>query len=94
MSSIFAYPDGLTATDYSHPDFVPIFIDAFDVNMTQKAEHICGGSSDQYKACIYDYLVTGDEEFATETKLTNTQNEEDRTSLGLYIDNTIINYMH
>jgi hypothetical protein len=71
-----------------------MFVDEFDINMTQKAEQICGGSSDQYKACIYDYLVTGDEEFAIETQLTNTQNEEDRNILGMNIDNTIINYMH
>lgn len=88
MSSIFVYPDGFIATDYSHPDFVPIFIDEFDVNMTAKAEHICGGSTDQYKACIYDYLVMGDEEFAIETQLTNTQNEEDRNVLGRSIKKT------
>jgi hypothetical protein len=42
-------------------DFVPIFIDEFNQTFINKSYEVCGGSSDQYKACIFDYLVVSPE---------------------------------
>jgi hypothetical protein len=57
-TSLFEYTDGKQWSDYSHQDFVPIFIDEFNQTMINKSYEVCGGSSDQYKACIFDYLAT------------------------------------
>ncbi|CAG2253241.1 unnamed protein product [Mytilus edulis] len=80
-NSIFDYTDGKSWADYSHQDFVPIFIDEFDNSTLQLAYTVCGGKSDQYKACIFDYLATGDQSFADDTQITNAEAESETTQL-------------
>ncbi|VDI38553.1 Hypothetical predicted protein [Mytilus galloprovincialis] len=80
-SSIFDYTDGKSWADYSHRDFVPIFIDEFDNSTLQLAYTVCGGKSDQYKACIFDYLATGDQSFAADTQTTNAEAESETAQL-------------
>ncbi|VDI67896.1 Hypothetical predicted protein [Mytilus galloprovincialis] len=80
-NSIFYYTDGKSWADYSHQDFVPIFIDEFDNSTLQLAYTVCGGKSDQYKACIFDYLATGDQSFADDTLITNAEAESETTQL-------------
>ncbi|XP_063411483.1 uncharacterized protein LOC134694404 [Mytilus trossulus] len=80
-NSIFYYTDGKSWADYSHQDFVPIFIDEFDNSTLQLAYSVCGGKSDQYKACIFDYLATGDQSFADDTQITNAEAESESTQL-------------
>ncbi|XP_076088995.1 mucin-like protein [Mytilus galloprovincialis] len=80
-NSIFYYTDGKSWADYSHQDFVPIFIDEFDNSTLQLAYTVCGGKSDQYKACIFDYLATGDQSFADDTQITNAEAESETTQL-------------
>ncbi|CAC5394799.1 unnamed protein product [Mytilus coruscus] len=80
-NSIFAYTDGKSWADYSHQDFVPWFIDEFKNTTLQSAYTICGGSSDQYKACIFDFLATGDQSFADDTQSINEEAESETAQL-------------
>ncbi|XP_048727085.2 uncharacterized protein LOC125645542 [Ostrea edulis] len=61
-STLFHYDDGLTYNDFSHPEFVPLFTDEVDENRINEAKGKCG--SNPSKACISDYLATGDIELA------------------------------
>ncbi|VDI73636.1 Hypothetical predicted protein [Mytilus galloprovincialis] len=80
-NTIFDYTDGKSWADYSHQDFVPLFIDEFDNSTLQSAYSVCGGSTDQYKACIFDYLATGDQSFADDTQSTNVEAESETAQL-------------
>ncbi|CAG2236072.1 unnamed protein product [Mytilus edulis] len=80
-NTIFDYTDGKSWVDYSHQDFVPLFIDEFDNSTLQSAYSVCGGSTDQYKACIFDYLATGDQSFADDTQSTNVEAESETAQL-------------
>ncbi|XP_071153468.1 uncharacterized protein [Mytilus edulis] len=80
-TTIFDYTDGKSWVDYSHQDFVPLFIDEFDNSTLQSAYSVCGGSTDQYKACIFDYLATGDQSFADDTQSTNVEAESETAQL-------------
>jgi hypothetical protein len=57
-SSLFHYDDGLTFKNFSHPKFVPLFTDEVDKDRINEAKEKCG--SNPSKACISDYLATGD----------------------------------
>jgi hypothetical protein len=46
-----------------------------------KSYEVCGGSSDQYKACIFDYLATGDTSFAADTQSSNTEAESETSQI-------------
>jgi hypothetical protein len=77
-NSILRYGPRETAANYSHHDFVPVFLD--EVNATQKAqaESFCGVSN---RACMYDYIVSGSATFALGTK--NTRQEA-------LVENTVV----
>ena len=49
---------------YSHPEFVPIFLDEQPAEVRSRAEAVCGDNL----ACIYDYVATGSEAFALDSK--------------------------
>ena len=48
--------------NYSHPDFVPIYLDEQPASTRQAAETVCGGATNL--ACLYDYVATGSQSFA------------------------------
>ena len=52
---------------YSHPDFVPIYLDEQPTEVRSRAESVCGDNL----ACIYDYVATGSEAFALDSKSVN-----------------------
>ena len=49
--------------------------------MINKSYEVCGGRSDQYKACIFDYLATGDTSFAADTQSSNTEAESETSQI-------------
>nr|XP_022296650.1 mucin-like protein [Crassostrea virginica] len=55
--SLFKYNDGLSHINFSHPEFQPIFAEE-DARLDD-AKTKCGGTKAS-KACIFDYLATGD----------------------------------
>ena len=58
---MFKYDDGLSQDNFSHPDFIPIFAD--ENKHLDNARVNCGGQR-ATKACIFDYLATGDTKLA------------------------------
>lgn len=56
--SLFQYGDELSYLNYSHPEFVPMFTDEVDTGRLEEAKMKC--ESNASKACIADYLATGD----------------------------------
>lgn len=51
--------------DYSHPEFLPIFLDEQSPADRQAAQNLCGATN---LACIYDYIATGSAGIASATK--------------------------
>ncbi|XP_055997522.1 uncharacterized protein LOC125648181 [Ostrea edulis] len=74
-STIFHYDDGLTYKNFSHPEFVPLFTDEVDKNRTKEAKEKCG--SNPSKACISDYLATGDIKLAESSGLKEQDSKSD-----------------
>ncbi|KAH9523896.1 hypothetical protein Btru_047344, partial [Bulinus truncatus] len=64
-NSVFMYSPGENTTTYQHPDFVPMFGDEINLSQSVDAVSTCG---DTNSACKFDYLLTGDEAFAQNTK--------------------------
>lgn len=52
--------------DYRHLEFVPQFLDETQPSRLADAKKLCGDSS---TACIYDYIATGNADFARNTKV-------------------------
>lgn len=50
--------------DYNHPEFQPVFLDELDALVRREAEGLCGA---QNLPCIYDFLATGNKDFALST---------------------------
>ncbi|KAH9523898.1 hypothetical protein Btru_047351 [Bulinus truncatus] len=64
-NSVFIYRPGESTNTYQHPEFIPKFGDEINLSQSKEAVSICG---DKNSACKFDYLVTGDKEFAQNTK--------------------------
>lgn len=62
-TSLFHYDTGYTHGYFSHPDFVPFFIDEFTEEERNASIVACGGASAS-QACIFDFLATGDKALA------------------------------
>ncbi|BFZ22776.1 hypothetical protein BsWGS_25813 [Bradybaena similaris] len=77
-NSVFNYDQGESTTNYSHPEFVPMFFDEANETQVKEAEIVCRVKDD---ACIYDYLVTRDDRFAQNTKEVKAQQEINTQSL-------------
>uniref|UniRef100_A0A8W8N521 Fibrillin-1 n=1 Tax=Magallana gigas TaxID=29159 RepID=A0A8W8N521_MAGGI len=62
-TSYFHYDTGLSHANYTHPEFVPFYIDEQPQDKVNRSREVCGGASAS-QACIFDYLATGDESLA------------------------------
>lgn len=82
-NSLFNYTDGKTYADYTHPDFVPIFIDEFPTDEVDKAKEICGGQHAS-TACIFDFLLTKDEAVGKSSGKVEEDAEETLKASGIY----------
>nr|KAG5705631.1 hypothetical protein BaRGS_034829 [Batillaria attramentaria] len=67
-ASVMRYGQKKGPADYADPDFIPLFLDEQPDDVRQAAENQCGGSANL--ACIYDYVATGSQAFATASKQT------------------------
>jgi hypothetical protein len=57
-SSLFHYKTGLTYQNFSHPEFIPVFLDEVEDEALNSAKAKCGTNPSQ--SCIFDFLATGD----------------------------------
>lgn len=53
--------------NYSHPEFIPIFLDEQPNDTRKAAEDLCGVAN---LACVYDYIATKSAAIANATKQT------------------------
>ena len=61
--SFFTYPEGKNSSDYSDPEFEPLFEILAEL-IPADANSVCGNSL----ACLYDYIATRDRNFANHTR--------------------------
>lgn len=79
-NSLFYYEKGLSYQNFTHPEFQPIFLDEVDENKSENAQKICG--SNPSKACIFDYLATGDIALAESSGIEEASAQSDITIIG------------
>ncbi|XP_059169385.1 uncharacterized protein LOC131951116 [Physella acuta] len=77
-NSVFTYPIGESAANYSYPNYVPYFLEDFNATLRQSAISLCGEGNDP---CIFDYLITSDPSFAQNTKTFNDEGDKTRRTL-------------
>ncbi|XP_055860394.1 mucin-4-like [Biomphalaria glabrata] len=65
-NTVFTYPNGETALDYQFPEFQPLFKEDIDPAIFKEAQSKCGNNTNY--ACIYDFVLTGNEQFAFKTR--------------------------
>ena len=73
--SLFSYPNGSGAGNFSDPGHMPVFLDELSDAAIANARSVCGNDSQ----CIYDFSQTGNEELAMVTMTTNEVNVMDMT---------------
>ena len=72
--SLFTYPTGLTAANYSFPNHMPDFVDEVTARASSDVQEQCGGNT----RCIFDATQTGNLEIGINTMVTDEINEEDQ----------------
>lgn len=63
-NTVMRYEARMGPKDYNHPEFQPVFLDELDALVRREAEGLCGA---QNLPCIYDFLATGNKDFALST---------------------------
>ncbi len=72
--SLFTYPGGLSALNYSFPDHVPLFLDEVFATASQEILDLCQGNI----RCIYDAVQTGNLDIGRDTMTIEETNTDDR----------------
>lgn len=73
LESLFWYEEGQTSDTFQDPSFEPITtIEWANEDEKRQADEICQGD----QACYYDLFVTGDSEFAANSKTINAKNTD------------------
>ena len=68
--SLFTYLNGYSAANYSHPSYIPAFLEDVLANASNAIKMACSNDS----SCIFDYSQTGSMAIGLGTLATNTQN--------------------
>ncbi|KAK0067663.1 fibrillin-3, partial [Biomphalaria pfeifferi] len=69
LNSVFKYKEGENATTYQFPKFEPLFLKEVNETIRKNAEEKCQNNI----ACVFDYVATGNEAFATATLAASSQ---------------------
>ncbi|KAJ8307562.1 hypothetical protein KUTeg_015646 [Tegillarca granosa] len=80
QKSLFNYSAGNTPSNYTDPNFVPVFLDEFSQEERNKAEQNCNGPDNT--ACIYDVLLTKDEQIGQDSGNTVAEAEQEEQELS------------
>ena len=72
--SLFSYPEGLTAANFSYPDHIPAFLDEVVNSASEEVLDVCGDNLE----CIYDAAQTGDISIGLETMQADADNKIDQ----------------
>ena len=81
-TSLFHYNIGYPHQEFSHPDFVPFFIDEFSEEKRNASIDACGGASAS-QACIFDFLATGDRALATSSGSEQATSDSENAAAGM-----------
>ena len=81
-TSVMKYSTRESVSDYSFPEFKPMFLDQADPAVKKEAIKVCGGVKNI--ACVFDYIATGNKELAESTKSTQDENDKIRDEIGNY----------
>lgn len=73
-SSIFTYPPGMGAENFSFPNHVPVFLDDVLNATTPEILTACGNDPQ----CVFDYTATGNMEIGLGTLAANENNTRDQ----------------
>ncbi|XP_067686050.1 fibrillin-2-like [Haliotis asinina] len=91
--SLFIYPPRKNASDFYHPDFVPLFYDEASEEDRTASIAACGGD-DKNLPCIFDFLATGDQDVADSTRQTDEgvkrEREEQTNTIPSLTSNTTV----
>uniref|UniRef100_A0A2C9KBE5 EGF-like domain-containing protein n=1 Tax=Biomphalaria glabrata TaxID=6526 RepID=A0A2C9KBE5_BIOGL len=68
-NSVFKYKEGENATTYQFPKFEPLFLEEVNETIRKNAEEKCQNNI----ACVFDYVATGNEDFAASTLAASSQ---------------------
>ncbi|XP_055860776.1 mucin-4-like isoform X7 [Biomphalaria glabrata] len=68
-NTVFKYKEGENATTYQNFNFEPLYLEEANQTLVKQAEVICKDNV----ACIFDYVATGNRDFATATLTSSTQ---------------------
>ena len=80
--SLFTYPNGTSAANYSHAHYNPVYLQDFLANVSKSITIACNNDP----TCIFDYHQTGNMTIGLGTLATNTQNS--------YINMNACKYYH
>ena len=72
--SLFTYPEGLTASNFSYPQHEPVFLDEVIHLASEEILQLCGDNAE----CIFDAIQTGNTDVALDTLQTDTTNSNDQ----------------
>lgn len=75
--SLFTYPEGLSSSNFSFPDHIPLFVDEVVANATAEVLAACGTNI----RCIFDASLTT-LEIGIATMETDETNQEDQRISG------------
>ncbi|KAK0067662.1 fibrillin-3, partial [Biomphalaria pfeifferi] len=75
-NTVFKYKEGENATTYQNFKFEPLYLEEANQTLVKQAEDICKDNA----ACIFDYVATGNKDFATATLTSSAQAEAAATS--------------
>lgn len=84
--SLFTYPEGLSANNFSHPDHVPAFLDEVLEGADPQIRQLC----DNNAQCIFDVTQTGDESVGMATMQFEMNTTMSEMEASMYFELTII----
>lgn len=79
-SSVMRYEPREGPHNYSHPEFVPLFLDEQPEEIRNLAKTKCGDNL----ACQFDYFATGSNAFAMDSKIFQEDADKEKEALSEY----------
>ena len=85
--SLFTYPPGMSADDFSMPNHIPAFVDEVVAGASMEVIDSCGGN----ERCIFDASQTGNLDIGLKTMKIDAINKENEILSGKRIKTKIQN---
>ncbi|KAK2180866.1 hypothetical protein NP493_421g00002 [Ridgeia piscesae] len=76
LDSLFHYAPGENYSTYAKSEFTPRFLEDVLANMTSSQREMAQNTCGDNKECLFDFAITGKEDVAEATLMTNSKNQE------------------